>query len=51
MKVRIGVGLGACLADPKLTMSGQLLEITHRARSFLIRLREYDALRAAQSSA
>lgn len=45
----IGVGLGGALVDPKLVEAGQLLEITHRASSFLIRLREHDALRAAQS--
>jgi 2-dehydro-3-deoxyphosphogluconate aldolase/(4S)-4-hydroxy-2-oxoglutarate aldolase len=45
----IGVGLGASLADPKIAAAGHLLEITHRARSFLMRLREFDALKAAQS--
>jgi 2-dehydro-3-deoxyphosphogluconate aldolase/(4S)-4-hydroxy-2-oxoglutarate aldolase len=36
----IGVGLGAALADPKLTAAGQFDEITRRARAFVQRVSE-----------
>jgi len=36
----VGIGLGGSLADPKLAATGQLDEITHRARAFVHRLTE-----------
>jgi 2-dehydro-3-deoxyphosphogluconate aldolase/(4S)-4-hydroxy-2-oxoglutarate aldolase len=36
----IGVGLGAALADPRLTAAGQFDEITRRARAFVQRVSE-----------